>query len=367
MMKLQQSDQLNKTNLDQINKDLNDFLRISKQFQCHIEQFKNAVEYFKEFNQKIEPFRNKLLNLYHENEENHCVKLFENYIQKLKDDSIQIQRFCEVEKYQKQVQDEIEKHKQLETEQNKKIIEIQEKLTKKQCDYLKSLTKEIKLENLTRSLKKQRQYLIEKNNQFEKYQKNQINESLKLQYEISILKLGLGINLEKEQYLKNQMFPNLTFSTDYKHDKMNIDENGKHAEMSGDDSGYCICEQMIPKIGKIRFAFEILRIDGWCEVGIGFREMIKQNEYEGEGQGYGSYLLQDSSDTYFHDSNNTQGKEFEFDLNDIIIIEVSVEEKYIKWSKQNSQENLLTQIDTSQDLYPCVYLCDSKVRIKNIS
>lgn len=73
------------------------------------------------------------------------------------------------------------------------------------------------------------------------------------------------------------MHPNLTFSVDYKHEKMAIYEDGKLVEMNGCDDGYCFCEQVIPKIGKIRFAFEILKINGlgWCEVGIGFREKIK--------------------------------------------------------------------------------------------
>ncbi|CAD8145730.1 unnamed protein product [Paramecium pentaurelia] len=128
-----------------------------------------------------------------------------------------------------------------------------------------------------------------------------------------------------------------------------------------------MCEKVIPKIGKIHFEFEILRISQWCEIGIGFREMIKQNGYKGDGQGKGSYLLKESSDTYFHHSNKTLGQPFKFQVNDIIIMEVSVEHKYIKWTKQNSQDFLITEIDTSQDLYPCVYICNSKVKIKDIS
>ncbi|CAD8082466.1 unnamed protein product [Paramecium primaurelia] len=44
-------------------------------------------------------------------------------------------------------------------------------------------------------------------------------------------------------------------------------------------------EKVIPKIGILHFEFEILRISSWCEIGIGFREMIKQNGYQGDGQG----------------------------------------------------------------------------------
>ncbi|CAK77381.1 unnamed protein product (macronuclear) [Paramecium tetraurelia] len=156
-----------------------------------------------------------------------------------------------------------------------------------------------------------------------------------------------------------------TFSANYKHNDMVIGDNGKIVDdTSSNGGGYCMCEKVIPKIGEIRFEFEILRIANWCEVGIGFREMIKQNEYKGDGQGKGSYLLGNSGSTYFHLSNNTQGKAFNFQVNDIVIIEVSVEHKYIKWSKSNSQDYLITQIDTSQDLYPCVYMKNSKIKIK---
>ncbi|CAD8180810.1 unnamed protein product [Paramecium octaurelia] len=90
---------------------------------------------------------------------------------------------------------------------------------------------------------------------------------------------------------------------------------------------YCMCEKVIPKIGQTRFEFEIHRISGWCEVGIGFREMIKQNGYREEGQGKGSYLLREQGSTYFHQSNNTQGQAFKFQVNDIVIMEVSIEQK----------------------------------------
>ncbi|CAD8129553.1 unnamed protein product [Paramecium sonneborni] len=167
--------------------------------------------------------------------------------------------------------------------------------------------------------------------------------------------------------LYNQMYLNLTFSFYYKHNDILISNNGKIVDNGDGVWGYCMCEQVIPKTGKILFAFEILRIDHWCEVGIGFREMIKQHGYRGEGQGKGSYLLRETSTTYFHHSNNTQGKAINFQVNDIVIIEVSIEQKYIKWSKQNSQDYLITEIDISQDLYPCVYTSNSTVRIKDIS
>ncbi|CAD8128847.1 unnamed protein product [Paramecium sonneborni] len=102
---------------------------------------------------------------------------------------------------------------------------------------------------------------------------------------------------------------------------------------------------------------------GGVKVGSGFREMIQQNGYKGDGQGQGSYLLSNGDSQHFHHSANTQGKAFKFQSSDILIIEVSIEQKYIKWSKQNSQDYLITEIDT---LYPCVYIDNSKVKIKGI-
>ncbi|CAD8124040.1 unnamed protein product [Paramecium sonneborni] len=132
-----------------------------------------------------------------------------------------------------------------------------------------------------------------------------------------------------------------------KHNDIQISDNGKIIEIGEGIWGNCMCKQVIPKTGKIRFAFEMLGIGKECLIGIGFREIVKQKGYIGAGQGKGSYLLFHNSEPYFHHTHNTQGKAFQFKINDIVIIEASVEQ--------------------SQDLYPYVDLCNSKVRIKDIS
>ncbi|CAD8182654.1 unnamed protein product [Paramecium pentaurelia] len=170
----------------------------------------------------------------------------------------------------------------------------------------------------------------------------------------------------KMEFEKNLFQKGLTFSNIYKNNDIVISDNGKIVDIGTNKVGYCMCEKVIPKIGQISFEFEILRISQWCEVGIGFRGMVTQNEYQGDSQGKGSYLLNQSSGTYFHHTNNTLGKAFKFQVNEIIIMEVSVEHKYIKWTKQNSQDMLITQIDTSQNFYLFVNMNNSKVRIKDI-
>ncbi|CAD8128725.1 unnamed protein product [Paramecium sonneborni] len=118
---------------------------------------------------------------------------------------------------------------------------------------------------------------------------------------------------------------------------------------------YCICEQVIPQTGKICFAFE------YCWVGNGFRAMVIQNGYRNVDNGQGTYLLRYSSSSFFYHSNNTQGKPFEFKVNDLVIVEMSLEQKYIKWSKKNSQDYLITKIDTSQ-FYIFIHVCFWKIQ-----
>ncbi|CAK79591.1 unnamed protein product, partial (macronuclear) [Paramecium tetraurelia] len=167
-----------------------------------------------------------------------------------------------------------------------------------------------------------------------------------------------NLRLEKIQdYTKTLFFSNI-----YKGANCQVSQGGKVAECFG-DWFYCFCEQAIPKKGKTLFAFQM--IDGTqFEVGIGFRDIILKNNYRDSG--VGSYLLNYLGYTYSHHNQHANNKKlsFTFTTNDVIIIEVSIEHKYIKWTRQNSPLAVL-QIDTSisQELYPCVSINQSKVKI----
>ncbi|CAD8117173.1 unnamed protein product [Paramecium primaurelia] len=164
-----------------------------------------------------------------------------------------------------------------------------------------------------------------------------------------------------------QFSKTLIFSNTYKHSNCQVSEGGKVVESNGSYLS-CLCDQAIPKTGKIQFAFQIINI-GCCFVGIGYRDFLQKNNYQSYGNG-GQYSISSDRYTCSHHNKQIDGRPsqstFSFTINDIIIVEVSIEMKYIKWRKySNSQEMAQLELDTSisQELYPCVCLYNSKVKI----
>ncbi|CAD8089889.1 unnamed protein product [Paramecium sonneborni] len=125
------------------------------------------------------------------------------------------------------------------------------------------------------------------------------------------------------------------------------------------NSGYYFCfgEQAILKTGKIVYFLNALRI--LFKVGIGFREIIIQKYEYQNCYSTGTLLIEHLSYAYSHHNKEVHEKQLSFRLtiNDIIIIEVCIEHKYIKWSRQNNPQLtfVLLDVDTSQELYPCMY------------
>ncbi|CAD8202277.1 unnamed protein product [Paramecium octaurelia] len=154
-----------------------------------------------------------------------------------------------------------------------------------------------------------------------------------------------------EYYLKQvqQFSQSLTFSTTYKHNHFSVTQNGKLIETSTHVWQCYMYDQMIPKNGVIQFAVQIIQINA-IMIGIGFRDIVQSNAIKI------AILLEEE---WEHIA-------FTFSTNDIIIVEVDIEKKYVKWTKQSTNESFTLTIDTSKDLYPCVHLCGpSKVEILN--
>ncbi|CAD8179775.1 unnamed protein product [Paramecium pentaurelia] len=174
-------------------------------------------------------------------------------------------------------------------------------------------------------------------------QSNQKNEQMMKQ---------LQQNLKQEW----QFSQFLTFSTTYKHSSCSVTQNGKVIENSS-GGYYCyMCDQMIPKNGVIQFAIKIIEINS-IMIGIGFRDIVQSKGYQScYSIGGGTYNIYSSGYCYNHDQQDKNDKKiaFEFQKNDIIIVEVDIQKKYIKWTKQSTNESFTLTIDTSKDLYPCV-------------
>ncbi|CAD8064191.1 unnamed protein product [Paramecium sonneborni] len=160
----------------------------------------------------------------------------------------------------------------------------------------------------------------------------------------------------------------LKFSTMYKHNNCQVSYDGKVIETKNGGWQCCMCDQIIPKDYKIQFAIKIIEM-GYIMIGIGVRDIVQsqgfRNCYEIGG---GTYNIQYSGSCWNHDQQDKQGQQisFPFSINDIIIVEVDIQNKYVKWNKQSTNQSFTLTIDTSNDLYPCVHLFNqSKVEILN--
>ncbi|CAD8130663.1 unnamed protein product [Paramecium sonneborni] len=83
---------------------------------------------------------------------------------------------------------------------------------------------------------------------------------------------------------------------------------------------------------------------------------------------YRTYNIYYNGYCYNHDQQDKNGQSiaFSFTTNDIIIVEVDIQKKYVKWTKQSTNQSFTLSIDTSKDLYPCLHLFGrSKVEILN--
>ncbi|CAD8129490.1 unnamed protein product [Paramecium sonneborni] len=199
-------------------------------------------------------------------------------------------------------------------------------------------------------------------------QKSQLQQALNKLDQIEKVK----IEQEKQNKLElekiQQYYKSISFSNTYKHSNCSVSEAAKVVQFSGNSWIYCLCEQAIPKTGKIQFAFQMISGPSFM-VGIGFREIMQKNNYLNcYSAGQGTYLICSNSQTLSHHNKDLDGKQlsFQFTTNDIIIIEVCIEHKYIKWIRLNNGQSTFVQldIDTSQQLYPCVGgFSNSKIKI----
>ncbi|CAD8208637.1 unnamed protein product [Paramecium octaurelia] len=85
--------------------------------------------------------------------------------------------------------------------------------------------------------------------------------------------------------------------------------------------------------------------------------MIQMNGYY-DNYGKGVYFIEQEGRCFNHDQQDKNNSciPFKFTFNDIVIVEVDIQNNYIKWIKQSTNELYKLNINTSQDLYSCVNL-----------
>ncbi|CAD8182417.1 unnamed protein product [Paramecium octaurelia] len=283
-----------------------------------------------------------------------------------------------------QIKIQIKEQQQIEVQinQNQKEVEV---LQNQQRDGLKTnqgnqqLINDFKIKEeeqtkLISDLRNQNERLII---ELKEVEQQKVESEIKLQQKQQELEKCQESNEKNEEILKQLQQQNivqewefsqsLTFSTTYKHKNLQVTQNGKFIENA--QIGWCcaICDQMIPKNGVVQFAIKIIE-KGRIMIGIGFRDNVQSKEYyDCYSIGGGTYNIWDEGYCYNHDQQDkTEEVAFPYSINDIIIVEVDINNKYITWKKSSTNLSFAMTIDTSKDLYPCVHLSgQSKVEILN--
>ncbi|CAD8175693.1 unnamed protein product [Paramecium pentaurelia] len=397
-------------------KELQEFIDQAKKYQCQINLFDQTITLVQQHSNKIDQIQQLIQNQTNNqvNKQESIQILYQNLSKVLNDYNINFDNKCkQMKKYSNFQQLELdlvkfrELNKDLEIEETNLLNQMSKQLDEKHQEYQKllkeqqdqnqrkideinaskvkenSLYKEqfdqktqeiinLKKQNEEDRLKAIKTIEDQKNKEITEMNKRINQKESELQ---AVQKQLDQINQEKLQKEKQQKLElekiqeynkRLSFSNTYKSSICQISEFGKVVESSSINN-YCLCEQAIPKIGKTMFAFQMLSGTS-IRIGIGFRDIIQKNNYQNCGFGFGSYLIRQDGYTFSHHNKDVDNKQlsFTFTSNDIIIMEVSIEHKYIKWTKQNNPFLILQQqIDTSisQELYPCVNIYQSKLKI----
>ncbi|CAD8178198.1 unnamed protein product [Paramecium pentaurelia] len=217
-------------------------------------------------------------------------------------------------------------------------------------------------------LKKAENELISMEIEIMKREKEKITKNLeksKEEYSLQIIKLEQQLKdkqKEKDKINDGLQFSScLTFSQTFKHKDFMISQNAKILECTTTTTynyGCCLCDQMIPKQGVTRFRFKIIELSN-IMIGIGYKEMIQNTNYQGNYSiGKGTYSIRYCGNCWNHNQQDKNGTKiaFPYSVNDIIEVEVDIQKKYIKWTKQQTNQSFILEIDTSMDLYPCIHM-----------
>ncbi|CAD8117883.1 unnamed protein product [Paramecium primaurelia] len=404
IQEIQKCGQKDENYKNQINfiKEIQELIDYSKKYQCQLNLFDQTITVYQQHVQRIEKnlqniqLKQQDQTTKSEQLKSQCCKLqniLNEYANSFDNNSIGLKKYCSIKQLESDLIKLQEQNKNLETEKNnlvnsmqesfkQKFNEINDKLEQKEKEYNNMKEQhEQRIQDNKKQFEQDKTILMKKFEDEQNKVKQEFNQNLNLQKselqealtkldQINKLKLEQE-KLNKIQLEKIQLYnKSLSFSNTYKHGNCQISEGGKVVADTSNNGNYCfcLCEQAIPKTGKVQFAFQMISGSSFM-VGIGFRDIMQKNNYQNcYNTGYGTYLIYNSGNTYSHHNKDVNAKylSFQFTNNDIIIIEVCIEHKYIKWSRQNNPQATTVQldIDTSQELYPCVGVVNySKIKL----
>ncbi|CAD8159221.1 unnamed protein product [Paramecium pentaurelia] len=380
-------------------KELQEFIDSANQCEYQLNLFHQIISIYQQHVQKIEQIQQnislKQKDLVNNQEQPNFYdlnlsKIFNEYVNSFHNNSNQLKKYCNIQQLEKDLIKLAESNTNLEIDKNNQINSMQQQFNQELIDINGKLKQmEIECKNAKEQFEQATQEIInlkylqeqekikiirqseEKQNQLRQEFSQKISEKeLKLQ-EVTLKLEEIYKNKLQEDKLKKfeleEYQKSLTFSKTLKHNNCLLSDGGKViSEIINDgNSYYCFCNQAIPKTRKIQFAFQILSGSKF-RFGIGLKDIVQKNNYMNCFQfGYGAYFIDESGKTCSHHIKDEHDKNlsFKFQPNDIIIIEVCIEQKFIKFSRLNYPEITVLQIDTAQELYPCLGGINFKIKI----
>ncbi|CAK80506.1 unnamed protein product (macronuclear) [Paramecium tetraurelia] len=411
---IQQCAQEDENYINQINfiKEIQDLIDLAKKHQCQQNLFDQTILIYQQHFQKIEYIKQNILIKTQDqavkseqlkSQYSKLSNILNEYANTYDNNTIQMKKYCMIKQLESDIVKLRETNSNLEVESKDIKLQIEDNLIssmQKQFKYKLNETNIKKKEQKYKKMKEQlknavkdnikmkKQYEQDKTKMMEKFEdeckenkvkfeliKDLTQKNSELQEALMKLDQINQVKSEQEKYSKmeiekiQQFKKSLSFSNNYKSANCQVSEDAKIvAEVVNDGYWYyCLCEQAIPKTGKIQFAFQIISGQGFM-VGIGFREIMQRNNYKScYYTGFGTYLILNDGCIFSHHNEDLHHKKqsFAFTTNDVIIVEVCIEHKYIKWSKSiNPQLMFVLDIDTSQELYPCLGVFNqSKIKL----
>ncbi|CAD8132561.1 unnamed protein product [Paramecium octaurelia] len=168
-----------------------------------------------------------------------------------------------------------------------------------------------------------------------------------------------------------QNSPNFIFSTVLKSPTITIIEK-KNAHQTANqiyDNRFILIEPRIMTSCKI--AIKITYLANWIGIGIAYKNVLSSNnmKFDWNYLGHGSYMNSSNTCTWSHSKKeeNMVQKSFTFTTGDIIIVDVSLENKTLKFTCKNKRND--TQVLTfdppyNDDIHFCINMCSSGEKVE---
>ncbi|CAD8050421.1 unnamed protein product [Paramecium primaurelia] len=212
---------------------------------------------------------------------------------------------------------------------------------------------------------------------FDQYQKAsqesiaQFNQLLG-QFKSSIYKISKPI--EKFTLpLQAQNSTNFTFSSVLKSPSINIIEqkNAHQTTNQNSENRFILIEPQILESCKI--GIKITNLSNFIGIGIAYKNVLlgKNMKFDHQNLGHGSYMISSNAHTWSHSKKeeNMVQKSFTFTTGDIIIVEINLENKILKFTcknKPNDNQATILTFDNpdNDDIHFCINMCSSGEKVE---